>query len=126
MKLTVLVVEPGKHPYTKEIDSGLAPLQSEVGGSIEAVYPYDDPVAIICNEEGKLMGLPKNRALADDEGHIYDILCGTFLVAGISGDDFASLPSELAEKYSERFWQPEAFAYCGDHFIVIRRNNGPH
>lgn len=54
--ITVLVVEPGKTPYVKEIDSGLVSLQSEVGGWIEAVYPFEDPVAIVCNEEGKLEG----------------------------------------------------------------------
>ena len=43
-------------------------LQAAVGGDIQAVYPYEDPVALICNEEGKLLGLPLNRALFDDDG----------------------------------------------------------
>ena len=54
--IAVLVVEPGKEPYVKEIDSGLKSLQHEVGGCIEAIYPYEDPVALVCNEEGKLEG----------------------------------------------------------------------
>lgn len=45
---TVLVVEPGRMPYVKEIDSGLKSLQSEVGGWIEAVYPFEEEVALIC------------------------------------------------------------------------------
>ena len=72
--IAVLVVEPGKEPYVKEIDSGLESLQHEVGGYIEAIYPYEDPVALVCNEEGKLEGLPLNRALRDEDGDIYSFL----------------------------------------------------
>ena len=73
-RITVLVVEPGKEPYTKEIDSGLESLQHEVGGYIQAVYPFEPPVAIICNEEAKLEGFPLNRALRDEDGDIYTSL----------------------------------------------------
>ena len=65
-KLTVLVVEPGKEPYEKEIEPGLRSLQTEVGGDIAAVYPFDDPVALVLNDEGKLIGLDLNRALRDE------------------------------------------------------------
>lgn len=54
--MKVLVVEPMKKPYTKEIDGSLKSMQELVGGTIEVVYPFDDPVALICNDEGKLMG----------------------------------------------------------------------
>ena len=64
--------------------SGLESLQHEVGGCIEAIYPYEDPVALICNEEGKLEGLPLNRALRDEDGDIYDVVAGTFLVVGLT------------------------------------------
>ena len=37
-------------------------------GYIEAIYPYDDPVALICGEEAKLEGKPLNRALRDEDG----------------------------------------------------------
>ena len=56
-KLTVLVVEPMKEPYVKEIDPGLHALQAEVGGDIAASYPFDDPVGLVLNDEGKLIGL---------------------------------------------------------------------
>ena len=72
--IAVLIVEPGKEPYVKEIASGLESLQHEVGGYIEAIYPYEDPAALVCNEEGKLESLPLNRALRDENGDIYSFL----------------------------------------------------
>ena len=66
-QLTVLCVKPGEKPKRIEIESSLDALQRAVGGYIEAVYPYEDPVALIVNEEGKLNGLPLNRALRDED-----------------------------------------------------------
>lgn len=89
--ILVVVVEPNKAPEIKQIGSELKALQALVGGYIQAVYPFTDPVAIICNEEGKLMGCPLNRALRDDSGNVYDILAGTIAVVGLDEDDFCSL-----------------------------------
>ena len=61
--MNVLLVEPNADPRAIEIDDSLASMQSLVGGLIEAVYPFSDPVALICNDEGKLTGLPQNRPL---------------------------------------------------------------
>lgn len=107
--MKVLMVEPGKVPYAAEIGEGLEPLQAAVGGDIQAVYPYDDPVALICNEEGKYMGLPLNRALHDDEGNIYDIVAGNFFLCGLGEEDFTDLPADLMEKYRQQFEHPEQF-----------------
>ena len=106
-KITVLVVEPQKEPYIKKITNDLASLQKEVDGYIQAVYPFDEPAAIICNDEGKLNGAELNRALRDDEGHIYDIVAGTFLIAGLSKDNFASLSKEHIEKFRNQFETPK-------------------
>ena len=81
-KMTVLVVEPMKEPYVKEIAPGLHSLQAEVGGDIATAYPFSDPVGLVCNDEGKLIGLELNRGLRDEHGEIYDIMAGTFLVVG--------------------------------------------
>ena len=48
-----------KTPTIQEIDGSLESMQRIVGGDIEAVYPFDDPVAIVCNEEGKLLSLSR-------------------------------------------------------------------
>lgn len=51
--IEVLMVEPGQYPRVERIGSDLASLQKAVDGYIEAIYPYDDPVALICGEEAK-------------------------------------------------------------------------
>ena len=117
--ITVLVVEPGKRPYTKKIEPGLKSLQREVGGHIEAVYPFPESVAIVCRETGKLDGCPLNRALRDEDGAIYDIIAGTFLVVGLTEEDFGSLSPELLQVFTQRFWQPEAFMMLNGHLLAI-------
>ena len=117
--ITVLVVEPEKVPYVKEIDPGLKSLQNEVDGWIEAVYPFEDPVAIICNEEGKMNGMPPNRALYDEDGQVYDIVAGQFLVVGLTEDNFGSLTDEQIKKFSDRFHSPEGFMRIGIQILVF-------
>lgn len=118
-RLEVLVIEPGKHPVVRKIDNGLASLQQIVGGSIQAVYPYEDPIAIICNEDGKLIDLPANRTLKNSDGAPYDIIVGTFLITGIGESDFCSLSEEYQEKYKKMFWYPQVFLQTGSRAIVV-------
>ena len=118
-KLTVLVVEPMKEPYVKEIDPGLHALQAEVGGDIAASYPFDDPVGLVLNDEGKLIGLDLNRSLRDEHGEIYDIVAGTFLVVGLGPESFASLPPDMTQKYTEQFKRPELFASINGQIVSV-------
>lgn len=117
--MTVLAVLPGKTPERMELDGSLESMQKFVGGTIQAVYPFSDPVAIVCNDEGKLLGLEYNRALRDDLGEIYDILCGRFFICGLGDDDFASLPDELLRKYTRLFQRPELFLRVGNSLMVV-------
>ena len=118
--MNVLVVEPMKKPYIKDIDSGLHSLQQEVGGYIEAIYPYEDLVGLVCNEEGKMEGLTLNRAIYGKNGEMFDIIAGTFLIVGLSEDNFSELPDELAEKYAKLFESPELF-YSMDGRIEVQK-----
>ena len=118
-KLTVLVVEPMKEPYVKEIDPGLHALQAEVGGDIAASYPFDDPVGLVLNDEGKLIGLDLNRSLRDEHGEIYDIVAGTFLVVGLGSESFASLSPDMIQKYTEQFKRPELFASINGQIVSV-------
>lgn len=109
--MKVLIVEPRKYPRQAEIAPSLKAMQEIVGGCIQATYPFSEEVALVCNDEGKLLGLPMNRALRGEDGWPYDVICGTFFLCAAPGDsdDFAGLTQEQAERYEERFHTPEAF-----------------
>ena len=109
--MRVLVVEPERRPEVREIDGSLESMQEIVGGLIRPVYPFDEPVALVRNDEEKLMNLPANRGLRDKDGQIYDIVCGTFFLCGTPADSdhFTSLTPEQIKRYEERFHTPEMF-----------------
>lgn len=116
--MKVLLIKPGKKPETVDIEPGLESLQKMVGGDIQVVYPFDDLVGLIVNDEGKLKGLPLNRALRDAKGEIYDIIVGDFLVVGLTEDDFGSLSDELVKKFTGLFEYPEIFYRIGGRIIT--------
>lgn len=118
--MTVVACYPGKTAQVIEIDGSLESMQQFVGGYLQAVYPFDDPVAIICNEEGKLNGLPLNRALYTEDGEMVDIACGNIMIVGLGEEDFASLQGELLEKYLEKFKHPESFIKIGGDILAIK------
>ena len=96
--MQVVIVEPRKEPMVQNIGNDLKAMQEIVGGTIQAVYPFEEPIALICNEEGKLLGLPLNRALRDETGAVYDIVAGTFFLCAAPADSehFESLTEEQA------------------------------
>lgn len=108
-EMTVLVIKPNEHPVVKRISNELESLQHEVDGYIECIYPFDDMVALICNEEGKNQGRQLNRGLYDEDGKLYDIVAGTFLIVGLGEEDLCSLTEEQIEKFRDMFYNPEIF-----------------
>jgi hypothetical protein len=120
--MKVVYIEPNKVAEIREIDSGLKAMQKVVSGHIEAVYPFADPVAIICNEEGKINGLELNRGLADDKGDLYEIIAGTFFVclARAESEDFEGLTDDLADKYFKLFYFPELFMMVNEKLISVK------
>ena len=118
--MEVVMVEPGKEARLAEIGSDLKSLQAAVGGYIEAAYFFDDPVALICNEEGKIYGMPYNRAVRDDAGKVQDIIAGPFFVCGLGEESFCSLPKELQTKYLDMFKYPEKFLTIGGKMVITQ------
>jgi len=118
-KIKVVILEPNKIARVAEIGTELEDLQKIVGGSIQAVYPFDDPVCIVCNDEGKLMGLDLNRGLRDENDKIYDILVGTVFICDCSGENFGSLDDEQLKKYTEKFKLPEKFFKMGGEIMAV-------
>ena len=120
MIMTVLQISPGHKPEKITIDRTLEAMQVLVGGYIQAIYPYEDLVALVCNEEGKLQGLEPNRAVRDiATNEIVDIICGTFFICGLSEDDFCSLTDEQIAYYTELYLHPEMFLWTGDRLTVL-------
>ena len=110
--MTILLVSPGQAPRKITIEDTLAAMQRIVGGPIQAVYPFEEPVALICHEEGKLLHLPLNRALrSPDTGGIYDIIAGNFFLCAAPPDSehFESLTDDQLERYARIFRTPELF-----------------
>lgn len=120
--MNVLAVEPGKVPCEKEMDGTLKGMQAYVGGLIEVFCPYDhDKVALICNEEGKVDGLPLNRAIYNEDGEMLDIIAGPFFICGLGEEDFTSLPPGMMEKYRELFKHPETFTRIAGKVVAVKQ-----
>ena len=120
--MRIIIVEGGKSPCEAELEHDLESMRRCVDGNIEAVYePGGRGAALICNDEGKLLDLPLNRALRDEEGEIYDVIAGTFFVCCATPDSesFASLTGEQVDYWMERFAKPEFFVRVNGQIICI-------
>jgi len=97
--IRVLIVEPWEMPREEVIPNTLQSKQEIVEGMIEAVYPFEDQASLICNDEGKLIGLPLNRRVGGD------IIAGTFIVCGLDDRNasFCSLNDDQVKRYKEMF-----------------------
>ena len=71
-KIKVVMVEPGKEARIDKIDNSLESMQQIVGGWIEAYYPFEEEVCIVCNDEGKINGMELNRARSFPQ-HIFNL-----------------------------------------------------
>lgn len=115
--MKVLIVEPLCEPRPAEIDDTLEAMQTIVGGLIQAIYPFPERVALVCNDEGKFLGLPLNRTLRHPEtGEIYEVVAGTFFLCSApeDSDSFQSLSDEQIAQYSKLFRNPELFLKGGE------------
>ena len=102
-QMTVLVVEPGYAPYEKTIPNTLEAKQELVGGLITAIYPYEEMVAIVANDEGILLNMEFNRSVEGGYGGVF----GSFFVCGLTEDDFCSLPPDQMERFKKKFHKAE-------------------
>ena len=120
--MRVVMVEVGRKACEMELEDSLASMQRTVGGLIQAVYePGGRDAALICNDEGKLLELPLNRALRDKDGEIYDVIAGSFFVCGAPPDSesFASLTDEQVAYWLRRFAEPEFFVNVNGQIICV-------
>lgn len=114
--MNVLVVEPGYAPYEKEIN-GLDEMQGVVGGLIAAIYPYEEMVAIVCNDEGLLLHMDFNRSLPGGYGGVF----GPFFVCGLGEDSFATLPPDQMQKFKKEFAKAEILlGFKGEDAVTLK------
>lgn len=117
--IDILLIEPLRKPKRIHLKHTLENLQNAVEGHIQSIYPFEDPVAIICNDDGKIIGLYPNRSLRDDDGEIYDIIFGNMLITGLTFDNFGSLSEDMMQKYENLFQTPERFLSHNGHILVF-------
>ena len=115
-KIKVLMIKPNARPEISHIGTELENMQAVVGGNIQEYQPFEDEAAVVCNEEGKIYGLPLNRAIYDKDGEMIDIIAGTFFIcdAPFTSETFQSLSDEQVKKYEKMFRDPERFYKIGN------------
>lgn len=120
-EITVVLLEPGKLARAATIEASLESYQKTVGGYIEVYYPFEESVCIVCNEEGKINGLPLNRAVyaGSDREEMLDIIAGTFFICDCSGENFGSLSPKQLRRYTEQFKYPERFFRAGNDIKAV-------
>lgn len=128
-KLRVILCRPGEAAEVVEIEDELESMQELVGGLIEPYDPFyseTDPryenVILVCNEEGKLMQMPPNRAVVDEDGHIMDVILGPFFLcyAPVESERFLSIPPDLEEEFLKKYELPERF-YRSENGIEVTK-----
>ncbi len=114
--MKVLMVKPGYAPYEVELN-GLKEMRAAVGGLIQCIYPFQERAALVCNDEGLLLGLPYNRSVPGGYGGIF----GTFFICGIDKEDFCSLSPEQIAAYKRQFHAAEILiGMCGNEPVTLR------
>ena len=127
--LRVILCKPGEAAEVIEIEDDLEAMQELVGGLIEPYDPFyseTDPryenVILVCNEEGKLMQLPLNRAIVDEDGRVMDVIRGPFFLcyAPVESERFLSIPPDLEEEFLRKYELPEKF-YSSENGIEVTK-----
>lgn len=121
-KIKVVLLEPNKLARVAEIGTSLEDLQKIVGGCIETFYPFEDDICIVCNDEGKINGMPLNRGVYEKDNTLIDILAGPVFICDCSTPSFKSLPKEKLDKYMKLFKYPERFIRVNDEIKGIKFN----
>ncbi len=119
-KIKVVLLEPGKMARVEEIESSLESMQNVVGGNIDVCSLPD--ALMIHNREGKLLNLPFNRGLCDDNGFVKDVIAGTCFICCSREDEFIGLSDKQISTYLKQFKYPERFFKVDDRITKVHYN----
>lgn len=111
--MRILIFEPGKNPRTADIPHSLDKMQAIVGGTIQAIYPWSERAALVCDDEGLLKDYRFNRLVRGNA------IFGTFFICGIDECDFSDLPENLISRFSEELHDPQALVRIPSGYIAL-------
>lgn len=119
--MKVLLVKPMEHPQVVDIEDTLEEYYRILEcDCITAAYPWEDPVALVTDDNGLFTEKPFSRYVKELEQPIK----GNFFLCGLGKEDFAELPEDLIRKYTKRFWVPEAFVSMFGRLSIIQMDDG--
>ena len=127
--IRVIICRHDKRAEAAWIEDNLKSMQAVVGGLIQEFMPFHsetdpryDDIALIVNEEGKLMRMPPSRAIFDEDGHVQDVIAGPFFIcyAPLESETFLSLPEDLEQEFLKKFDKPEMFYRTDEGVQVVR------
>lgn len=113
--MKILIFEPYKYPRKADIPHTLRCMQETVGGDIQAIYPWDDPLALVCDDEALLKDSEFNRFIYPNV-----FIFGTFFLCGIGEEDFTDLSDKLMEKYAEMLRRPQILVQTPDGITAMQ------
>lgn len=113
--MKVLFIEPLKKPRLIDIPDDPDSMCGLVKGLIACIYPWDDEVGLVHNDNAIAQGLQPNRVVGRN------IIFGPFFLAGLGEEDFTDFPENLVDKYSKLFAFPELFLPCPDGSLSVYR-----
>lgn len=100
-EIKCIIKDPGEQPIVANIPNTLEALQKAVGGFIETV-DRSDTLALLCNEEGLLMGLPYNHTIFEMP------IVGPIVAVGVDGEEFVSLTSNQIQSLRRLLSEPKS------------------
>lgn len=119
--MRVLMVRPNEHPVVMELERGLDAMYKALEcDTITATYPWEDPVALVTDDEGLFTEKQPCRYVKD----LQQPILGNFFICGLGNEDFADLPDCYVKKYMEMFWHPEMILMTPAGITVIEMDDG--
>lgn len=112
LPIKVLVFEPDKPSYVKEISHTRLAVSDIVGGDAEYVHIGRDDMVLVCNEVGMLINLPKHRGFY-----------GTFLIMGLRSGKTTSLSERQIKEAIKAFDKKQNYESKSKYLQQYFQNN---